>query len=32
LRGTTSLPREDADKIADLLNTLAFMEWRRTVH
>ncbi len=29
---TVGLPREDADEIADLLNTLAFMERRRTVH
>jgi hypothetical protein len=29
---TVGLPREDADEIADLLNTLAFIERRRTVH
>ena len=29
---TVGLTREDADEIADLLNTLAFIERRRTVH
>jgi hypothetical protein len=29
---TVGLPREDADEIADLLNTLAFIEQRRMVH
>ena len=29
---TVGLPREEADEIADLLNTLAFIEQRRTVH
>jgi hypothetical protein len=29
---TVGLRREDADEIADLLNTLAFIERRRTVH
>ena len=29
---TVGLPREDADEIANLLNTLAFIEQRRMVH
>ena len=29
---TVGLHREEADEIADLLNTLAFIERRRTVH
>ena len=29
---TVGLPREEADETADLLNTLAFIERRRTVH
>jgi hypothetical protein len=29
---TTGLAREDADEIADLLNTLAFLERRRTLN
>jgi hypothetical protein len=29
---TVGLSREDADEIADLLNTLAFLERRRVVH
>jgi hypothetical protein len=29
---TVGLTREDADEIADLLNTLAFIERRRSVH
>ena len=29
---TVGLPREDAEEIADLLNTLAVLEGKRTVH
>jgi hypothetical protein len=29
---TVRLPREEADEIADLLNTLAFIERRRSIH
>ena len=29
---TVGLPREEADEIADLLNTLSFIERRRSIH
>jgi hypothetical protein len=29
---TVGLPGEEADEIADLLNTLAFIERRRSIH